>query len=316
MTEDMNSDDTAPTAWQVEIIVHRRDMAIFESVLAAADSISSAPAGDECWRLRAIFTETPPRAAIEASIAVAATAVMVAPPRVAVEPLADKDWVAEGLKHLDAVKVGRFIVRGTHIPRCEIPGRIDLLVDAGRAFGTGHHGTSAGCLAALDRLARRRRFARPLDMGCGTGVLAMAMACLWKKPVLAVDVDPISVVVANENARANHLGPLIRCHVSDGYKSRLFGVPARFDLIVANILAHPLTAMAPALARALCPGGIAVLSGLLVGQERAVINAHRRCGLRLRTCDVREGWVTLTLGKPVPRRARPTFGQARQGLGG
>jgi ribosomal protein L11 methyltransferase len=297
MTDSDPNDTTVPTAWQVEITVLRRDMAIFENVLAAADSVSSTVAGDDAWHLRAIFTQPPPRAAIEASVAIAATAAMVAPPRLSIAPLADKDWIAEGLKHLDAVKVGRFIVRGGHIPPSQIPGRLDLLVDAGQAFGTGHHGTSAGCLVALDRLSRRRQFANPLDMGCGTGVLAMAIAHLWKSPVLAVDIDPVSISVTRENARANHLARLIRAEVSNGYQARIVRTSAPFDLIVANILARPLEKMAPTLARALAPGGAAVLSGILVGQERAVINAHRRCGLRLEKQAVREGWVTLTLYK-------------------
>ena len=297
MTNSDSNDAAAPAAWQVEITVQRRDMAIFENVLAAAVSVSSTAAGADAWCLRAIFTEPPPRAAIETSIAIAATAAMVAPPRLTIEPLADQDWIAEGLKHLDAVKVGRFTVRGGHIPPSNIPGQIDLLVEAGQAFGTGHHGTSAGCLAALENLSRRRRFTNPLDMGCGTGVLAMAIAHLWKHPVLAVDIDPISIAVTRENARANRLARLIHAEVSNGYKARIVQTSAPFDLIVANILARPLEKMAPTLARALAPGGAAVLSGILVGQERAVINAHRRCGLRLEKLTMREGWVTLTLKK-------------------
>ena len=257
MSDPETPEQRPPTAWQVEITVQRRDAALFEGVFAAAESVSSSAAGDDAWCLRAIFTTPPPRALIEASIALAAGTAMVAPPRLSIEPLADKDWVAEGLKHLDAVRVGRFFIRGGHVPACGIPGRIDLQVEAGQAFGTGHHATSAGCLAALDRLSRRRRFENPLDMGCGTGVLAMAIARLWRRPVLAVDVDPIAVAVTRQNALKNNLHHLIRAEISDGYASRLVRSTAPYDLIVANILARPLVAMAPALAlaRALRPGG-------------------------------------------------------------
>ena len=304
MSDPDTPEQSPPTAWQVEITVQRRDTALFESVFAAAESVSSAAAGDKAWCLRAIFTTLPPRALIEASIALAASAAMVAPPRLSIEPLADKDWVVEGLKHLDAVKVGRFFVHGGHIPACGIAGRIDLQVEAGQAFGTGHHATSAGCLAAFERLARRRHFENPLDMGCGTGVLALAIARLWQRPVFAVDIDPIAVAVTRQNAMNNSLRHLIRAETSDGYAARIVQSRAPYDLIVANILARPLIAMAPALARSLRPNGIAVLSGLLVAQQRAVINAHRRCGLRLLEYENREGWVTLTLARSAPRRAR------------
>ncbi|HEX9646992.1 MAG TPA: 50S ribosomal protein L11 methyltransferase, partial [Alphaproteobacteria bacterium] len=208
--------------------------------------------------------------------------------------LPDVDWVSESLSRLDRVTAGRFTVRGSHLA----PGRarIELVIDAGQAFGTGHHPTTAGCLEAITHLSRLRRFARPLDLGTGSGVLAMAMARLWRVAVLAVDVDPIAVRAARANARRNRLGPWIEAVVAGGLRAPAVRRRAPFDLVVANILAGPLARMAPDLARRLAPGGIAVLSGLLADQQAGVAAAYRAQGLRLVRRDLRQGWATLTVG--------------------
>ena len=194
--------------------------------------------------------------------------------------------------------MGRVRVRGDHLAPAPGAGRIELVVAASTAFGTGHHETTTGCLAALQRVLRRQRVARALDMGCGTGVLAMALARLGVPRVLAADIDPVAVTVAADNARANRIGARLRTVLAGGYDARAVRAAAPFDLVVANILARPLVAMAPALAGVLAPGGVAILSGLLEHQQRLVLNAHRASGLRLRARRVQNGWATLTVVKP------------------
>ena len=215
--------------------------------------------------------------------------------RVLVAPLPDQDWIRRSQEGLPPVRAGRFFVYGAHDAGEVPPGIIPIRIEAGLAFGTGHHETTALCLQALSQLANRRRFLRVLDLGCGTGVLAIAAAKLWRKPVLATDIDPIAVEVARENARANEAAPLIRAAVADGLAHPAIRSHAPFDLIVANILAAPLTKLAPDLSAALAPRGIAVLSGLLRNQENLVLSFYRAQHLVLRRA-LRDGpWSALVL---------------------
>jgi ribosomal protein L11 methyltransferase len=201
----------------------------------------------------------------------------------ALAPLPPRDWVAESQRGLAAFRAGRFWVHGAHETARPPRGAVPLQVDAGLAFGTGRHETTRGCLLALDRLARQRAVRRPLDLGCGSGILAIAMAKLWDAPgdvsVLAVDNDPQAVAVARENAALNGVGERVRAVVGGGYGAAAIRAAAPFDLVAANILARPLIRLAPGLARALAPGGVAILSGLLDEQADAVMAAHRRRGL-------------------------------------
>ena len=185
------------------------------------------------------------------------------------------------------MRAGRFFVYGAHdrgrVPHAVIPIRIE----AGLAFGTGHHETTALCLALLSDLAKRRKFSRVVDLGCGTGLLAIAAAKLWRRPVIASDIDPIATAVTRTNARANGTGPLVRVVTADGLVHPMLTSHAPYDLVFANILAGPLTRLAPSVARALAPGGIAVLSGLLRNQENLVADFYssRRLILRCRRRD-------------------------------
>ena len=172
-------------------------------------------------------------------------------------------------------------------------------IDAGLAFGSGHHGTTAGCLYAIDRVLRRSVPRRTLDIGTGSGVLAIAIAKRTRRPVVAVDIDPVAVDVATDNARLNGVAPLVRTWCGDGVDAR--GVRSGpFDLIVANVLANPLVAMASDISRALAPGGSVILSGILDRQARRVEAAYRARGLVPRARHAREGWTTLTLARPAP----------------
>ncbi|MCL4766952.1 MAG: 50S ribosomal protein L11 methyltransferase [Hyphomicrobiaceae bacterium] len=216
-------------------------------------------------------------------------------PRIVETAVPDENWVAVSQAALPPVTAGRFTVYGSHdrglVPR----GPNTLLIDAGEAFGTAHHATTQGCLIALDRLTRRRRFARVLDLGCGSGVLAIAAArALPRALIEASDNDPQAIAVAGTNARVNGVAGRIRLRIADGLP-RGRTRESRYDLILANILADPLVELAPGMARALAAGGVAVLSGLLVRQAAAVAAAYRSHGLVLASHRRQAGWSTLTL---------------------
>jgi ribosomal protein L11 methyltransferase len=214
---------------------------------------------------------------------------------VTIAPLPDQDWIRKSQQGLPPVRAGRFFVYGAHDAGAVPHGSIPIRIEAGLAFGTGHHETTALCLAALSELANARGFSRVLDVGCGSGVLAIAAAKLWRRPVLATDIDGIAVEVARENARANGVAPLIRAMVADGLAHPAVRAQGPFDLILANILAGPLTKLAPDLSAALAPRGITVLSGLLRDQENLVLSFYRPQGLRLRRA-LRDGpWSALVL---------------------
>lgn len=206
----------------------------------------------------------------------------------AVSRVEDRDWVAQVRRELTPVEAGRFILYGGH-DAARIPvNRVGLRIEAAMAFGTGHHDTTRGCLLLLERLLRQGGAARNVaDIGCGTGVLAMAAARAWRVPCLATDIDPVAVWTAAENVRANRLRPWVATALSAGFLSPLVRARAPFDLIFANILAAPLKRMAPDMARHLAPGGAAILSGLLRSQARGVEAVYAGHGFR------REGRVEL-----------------------
>ncbi len=210
--------------------------------------------------------------------------------------LPDTDWIKLSQEGLPPVRAGRFFVYGAHDAGAVPAGVIPIRIEAGLAFGTGHHETTALCLTALSDLAKRRRFTNVLDLGCGTGVLAIGAAKLWKKRVIASDIDCIAVTVTRENARGNGEGPLVRGVTADGMSAPALAASAPYDLIVANILAGPLTRLAPDIARA--AGGTVVLSGLLRWQENLVLGFYRPHGLKLRETRRDGVWSALVLEKP------------------
>ncbi len=213
-------------------------------------------------------------------------------------PVAAEGWLARSFQGFPEQPVGRrFLIRGTHLPPAPTRGRIVLTLDAAMAFGSGEHGSTRGCLRALERVAYRRP-RRTLDLGTGTGILAMAAATVLHRRVRASDIDPWSVRTARDNARRNGLAKLVGIRRGDGWRAGWVRRGAPYDLVLANILARPLCAMARPLAGALAPGGTAILSGLLDRQARWVLGSHRRQGLVLDGTLHEGGWATLVLRKP------------------
>ncbi|PBB31747.1 MULTISPECIES: 50S ribosomal protein L11 methyltransferase [unclassified Mesorhizobium] len=217
------------------------------------------------------------------------------PKQVEREALPDIDWVARSLEGLKPVRAGRFFVHGAHDRDKRRSGDLAIEIEAGLAFGTGHHGTTAGCLELLEQVVVRERPGNALDLGTGSAVLAIALAKLAHIPVLATDIDPVAVRVAATNARLNRVKALVETVTAPGFHHPIFSRRAPFDLIVANILARPLMRLAPEMARHIRLGGSLVLSGILDRQRDAVISAYVGQSFRhVRTLH-REGWVTIHL---------------------
>jgi ribosomal protein L11 methyltransferase len=216
---------------------------------------------------------------------------------VAFTTVTERDWVAHSLAGLTPVGAGRFVIHGSHDRRRILPNRIGVEIEAALAFGTGHHGTTRGCLLALDRLVSRRRPRRILDVGCGTGVLAIAAARATRRRVQAGDVDAVSVGVARDNVRLNHAGALVHVVLANGLADRRMRADAPYDLVFANILLGPLVALATPIRRVTAPGGRVVISGLLSSQGAAALAAYRSRGFALERRIVLDGWVTLVMAR-------------------
>lgn len=244
----------------------------------------------DVWRIDAFPVEADEAAAIGEVLNKHASLIVTQ------EVLADADWLALALSGLPPVRAGRFFVYGAHDRGLAPASTINLRIEAGAAFGTGHHGTTVGCLLAYHDLLKRRRFARVLDVGCGTGVLAIAAARTGSKVAVGTDIDRVSVRIANENATLNAANA--RFVHAGGLDHRLVRGAGPYDLVFANILAPPLVALSGDIGRALKPGGFAVLSGLLRTQERRVLAAYTSKGFRLVRRIHRDAWAALVVQKP------------------
>lgn len=245
----------------------------------------------ERWRLDA-YSEAEPDAAMIATIrALVPSATDVAP---VIEPLYDEDWVAMSQAGLEPIREGRFVVHTSAHPIDPPAGGRAFLIDAGRAFGTGHHATTSGCLKMLDAMAGQR-FANVIDIGTGTGLLAFAARHVWPEArVMATDIDPMAIDVTRENAAANAIAG-VDLIVADGALDDAITAAAPYDLIVANVLAGPLVSMAPELAAIATPGATIVLAGLLETQRDQVVEAYAACGCTLLQTDRRGDWTILKL---------------------
>ena len=211
--------------------------------------------------------------------------------------VAQRDWVAASLEGLKPVDAGRFLVHGSHDRARAGRARIAIEIEAALAFGTGHHGTTRGCLLAFDRMFRARRPRRVLDVGTGTGVLAIAAAKALHRRVTGTDIDKVAVAVARDNARLNRVAPSFNAIHARGVDAGSIAHGAPYDLIFANILLPPLKRMAAPMARLLAPHARVILSGLLPEHANAAISAYRAQGLTLERREILDGWATLTLRK-------------------
>ena len=288
----------------VSVTVPTDAVEAFEAALASVCDTVGFFEVDEAagiWRVEGVRDAGHDGGALAGAVAIAEamTGVRAAVER---EEIPAEGWLARTASAFPVQVVGRrFAIRGTHLAAADgvVPGRIGLVLDAGIAFGSGEHGSTRGCLLALEGMAPRvaGRRGAILDLGCGSAVLAMAAAALLHRRVLAVDIEPWSVRVAGQNVRMNGLGGLVRVEVGDGWRRGAARRGGPYALVFANILARPLMRMAASLAGALAPGGTAILSGLLGRQARGVIAAHRRCGLVLeRRIDLGD-WTTLVMSK-------------------
>jgi ribosomal protein L11 methyltransferase len=286
----------ADQLWRVEVLTTRDAADAIAAALEESSTAISAFERGDAWLVDAVLLDEPDRAQLDARLALAAMAVGAPAPAMTVEKLPPTDWLQQVYDSFPVRRLGRFLLRGSHLMSHLAPAPIVLTLDAGTAFGSGEHPTTEGCLRMLDLLAREgMRPRHVLDMGCGSGILALAAAKQWRRQVVAIDVDAESVRVARENARLNGTVPLVRAEVGNGYRAPIVRREGPYDLILANILARPLIRLAPDARRNLARGGKLVLSGLLQRQERAVLRAHAAHGFRLvRRCPIGE-WQTLVL---------------------
>jgi ribosomal protein L11 methyltransferase len=250
---------------------------------------------DGRWDVTVHFGEPPDQPLVRELVANAAGAEIAA--GIGFDTVEAKDWVKASLEDLVPVPAGRFVVHGQHHRDRIPPNKLGVEIEAALAFGTGHHGTTRGCLLLLDHVLKAWRPRRVLDLGTGTGVLAIAAAKALHEKILASDIDPPSVQVARDNARLNVSGHLVRAVRATGFSAPQFAQAAPFDLVLANILANPLRQLAGPMARHLAPSALVILSGLLTHQAPAVIAAYRARGLvPVRHLRI-EGWSSLLLRK-------------------
>ncbi|HAU28596.1 MAG TPA: 50S ribosomal protein L11 methyltransferase [Rhodospirillaceae bacterium] len=280
--------------WQVSFMVGEMETSFLaEHFSGLCDSVSCLEVDEgQTWQIQLLFSVPPDAAALQTQ---AETLLGHPVENFLVVELPETDWLREVQVSFPPFSIGRFYIYGSHVKEPPPTDSLPIMVDAATAFGSGEHPTTEGCLTALEQLARTRTFKNPLDMGCGSGILAIGITRLWQVPVAAVDNDPESVRVTLENARLNGVLPLISAETAEGYVAKIVAKRKPFDLIAANILASPLVAMAADLKASLAPGGIAVLSGLLTRQEDMVIAAHEEQGLHVQE-RLRIGeWSTLVL---------------------
>ena len=269
----------------------------FEPAEAAASAFESESGvrGSREWIVEAYFGFAPDEDALRDLVGVAAGG--EAARRVEFGRTAESDWVANALAGLAPVRAGRFLIHGGHDRARVRPNDVAIEIEAALAFGTGHHGTTRGCLILLERVLRRGRPARILDVGCGTGVLAIAAAKALRQTVAAGDIDPVAVATARENARLNGVAGRVRPLVSRGVERREFRQGASYDLVFANILARPLRLLAPSVAALIAPNGQAIVSGLLASDVAGVLSSWRSQGFYLAERMDLEGWASLLLSR-------------------
>jgi ribosomal protein L11 methyltransferase len=278
-----------PVCWKARAVLPKREAQGLSDALAEFEPppvVSAFELGERgLWEVEAFFASPPDEGALLRRFGVAMRVI----------PIEDENWVSRALEGLPPVRTERFFLYGAHAAHRLPANAIALRIEASTAFGTGHHGTTKGCLLAFERLAKRRRFKNALDLGCGTGVLAMAFARFTRRPVVATDIDPLAAQKTIENAKANGAMPYLRVATADGLKTPLIATRAPYDLIFANILAGPLMKLLPGIKTSLARGGLAILSGLLDEQANGILAMARAQGLRPVGRTALEGWITMVL---------------------
>jgi ribosomal protein L11 methyltransferase len=294
------------TLWQISLDVPLEAVLAFEEQLAGPNDASSCFEIDEgkTWQIAITSTQKPDTDKISTIIANISRALNIAEPHFNITELVEKNWLEEVKRSFPAFRIGRFYIHGSHIGDAPPISSIPIMVDAGMAFGSGEHETTSGCLAALQIIHKKSKFIKALDMGCGSGILAIGAKKLNKSSRLtAADIDPVSVRVTAANVKHNRL-LLSRIHginvfASNGYKNPRLRAQGRFDLILSNILARPLMRNAGGLKRHLKPGGYAVLAGLLTHQANMVLWAHRQAGLKQVLRIQKGNWSILVLQRNI-----------------
>ena len=294
--------------WTASFTAHRDDATAFvlalEDIAFAVSQFEDGQSEGQTWRIDALFEAEPSSAELIARLAIAGTQVKSDCPAITITRVPDQDWVASTLSTFSPLRIGRFWVHGSHHQGSIPAGCLPLQIDASTAFGTGEHASTYGCLSAIDQLGKRSQLTRlirsqrspaVLDLGCGTGILAMAAARLWRCSVLATDIDAEAVRVAERVVGINGLRRLVDLVQADGVADRRIHSAGPFALITANILARPLRRLSAQVSHLLVPGGRLVLSGLLHKQAPMVLNAYRVQGLYLECLLQRGKWATLVL---------------------
>ncbi len=282
---------------EFEALFEAHAVAVSSALVEDSGEVAESP--DRLWRLYAYCADIAERDAVAALASEAAARLGLAAPEIASEAVPDEDWAAKYTREVALLFAGRFVVHGDYLR--PPPGRIALCINAGNAFGSGMHGSTRGCLLALDRIAATRRVRKALDLGTGSGILAVAIAKCWdgggmgRADVLAADIDPVAVAVSEAVVEENGVAANVWTCQSDGFAAPEIGAGAPYDLICANILANPLRQMAPELARHLAPEGIAILSGLLASQAAEVVGTYGDAGLRSVDRVCLGDWATLLL---------------------
>jgi ribosomal protein L11 methyltransferase len=293
---------TEPKLWEIVIELPTGDRReVFEEALSdfvtgqAVFEIDGTPR----WRLTGYAEVAPDEAAIAASISAAAASAGQDVPAISFAPIVEKDWVAEVEKTLTPIHVPPYYVFGSHIRETPPANSIAIQIDAGLAFGTGNHETTQGCLQAIEAVCADHPPALPIDIGTGSGILAIAIAKRFDVDVMASDIDPIAIDVARENAGINGVEDRLRFVVCDGLDNPGIVSAAPYDLIIANIVANPLIALAPGISGILAGDGQVILSGILLEQADGVAAAYAGNGLTLRDRIDLGNWSTLILARPV-----------------
>ncbi|MDA7947626.1 MAG: 50S ribosomal protein L11 methyltransferase [Hyphomicrobiaceae bacterium] len=291
-----------PPTYRITLSLHedaarRAEIYLSEVHFPPADAVGLRENAGERWNVDAYFNSSPDMDALSAGLR--EWGVGDAAPKL--EQLDDIDWVARSQEGLHPVRAGRFLIHGSHDRRLACSSRWAIEIDAGQAFGTAHHGSTLGCLRAIDELAKRDSVENILDIGTGSGILAIAAAKAWNACIIATDIDPVSVGVARENCSHNGVSANVRALSASGLNHPTIRGCAPYDLVIANILAKPLLGMAHSVGRALRPGGLVVLSGMTREQAGRVAAAYGAAGFaRLRQITVSD-WATLVLTRVDPR---------------